>query len=225
MRPSSAFSAVGCILLEWFWSSLKGRVVPNRCKVVLSDHLYAGMKPFYPEGSGLFPSQAARGCRWWKLCQEWHLIPSLEFQRLVQPMPRLAAHGGPAHYIFSLFCAQPPAPPPPLLLPLYSFISLPLCFLPSVLFYVPPFFFPCYLLIALFSFPPTFPPSTPVTVYNFSLLLHFHSSPFFLPPLPCTQFSPTRQTPYPFSGPWTLDAEISEHRDHLWTWKSLKDTI
>lgn len=183
------------------------------------------MKPFYPEGSGLFPSQAARGCRWWKLSQEWHLIPSLEFQRLVQPMPRLAAHGGPAHYIFSLFCAQPPAPPPPLLLPLYSFISLPLCFLPSVLFYVPPFFFPCYLLIVLFSFPPTFPPSTPVTVYNFSLLLHFHSSPFFLPPLPCTQFSPTRQTPYPFSGPWTLDAEISEHRDHLWTWKSLKDTI
>lgn len=67
MRPSSAFSAVGRILLEWFWSSLKGRVVPNRCKVVLSDHLYAGMKPFYPEGSGLFPSQAARGCWWYTL--------------------------------------------------------------------------------------------------------------------------------------------------------------
>lgn len=216
MRPSSAFSAVGRILLEWFWSSLKGRVVPNRCKVVLSDHLYAGMKPFYPEGSGLFPSQAARGCWWYTLTR----VPETGTTNA-----KAGSTWWPSALHFFFILCPATSPPPPLLLPLYSFISLPLCFLPSVLFYVPPFFFPCYLLIVLFSFPPTFPPSTPVTVYNFSLLLHFHSSPFFLPPLPCTQFSPTRQTPYPFSGPWTLDAEISEHRDHLWTWKSLKDTI
>lgn len=155
MRPSSAFSAVGRILLEWFWSSLKGRVVPNRCKVVLSDHLYAGMKPFYPEGSGLFPSQAARGCRWWKLCQEWHLIPSLEFQRLVQRQHMVAQR-------ITFFLYFVPSHQPPHLLS---------CSLSTVLSPFPSV-----------SFPPSFSMSHPFSSLATSLSYSFHFLPHSLPP-------------------------------------------
>lgn len=71
-----------------------------------------------------------------------------------------------------------------LLLPRYTFISLPLCFLSSFLSSVPPCFSPSlYLYLALVAFPPSFPASLrPGTVYTlplFSSFLPLPTSSFF----------------------------------------------
>ena len=49
---------------------LEGRVTANQYKVVLCHHLYAMMKHFYPDGSGLFqddnaPIHRTRGVTGW----------------------------------------------------------------------------------------------------------------------------------------------------------------
>lgn len=188
------------------------------------------MKHICPDRSGRFHSQGIRGCWWWILCQEWHLLPSLEFQRLVQPVPRLAAHGGPAYYIFSFnlsppssssslihsFCLYLPSPLfPPLLPSLRPTLFLPL---------LPPYH-------VLFPFPPTFPPSIhPVTVYNLTLFSYtFISLPSFSPCFLSAPLTLCMSLVHPIWSHSTTslslimdskhDAEIAERRDHLWSWE------
>lgn len=138
---------------------LRGTLTTNQCKVVLSDHLYAGMKPFYPEGSGLFPSQAARGLLMMKIMSRMAFDTLTRVPETGTTNAKAGSTWWPSalHFLYFVPSHQP--------LPLLS------CSLSTVLSPFPSV-----------SFPPSFSMSHPFSSLATSLLYSFHFLPHSLPP-------------------------------------------
>lgn len=115
---------------------------------------------------------------------------------------------------------------PPPLLSRYTFICLPLHFLPSFLSSIPPFFFLLLILFSLCFLPPSAlalfiicHSSSPLSYHSLlffillslSLFLSFSLLPILVPvDTLLIPYRPIRRR---------LDPEISEQKDRLWSWK------